>query len=78
MTPDSGGICMGVDQKIHQFAPGLPQGWFTAREWGDREDDGDGVHGRGRLGDLIPHNSLIKYFQKVNFPTKPTTSWFDQ
>ena len=27
MLPDSGGICMGGDQRNHQLAPGLPAGW---------------------------------------------------
>jgi len=26
MPPDSGGICMGFDQKNYRFAPGLPPG----------------------------------------------------
>ena len=28
MPPDSSGICMGVDQRNHQIAPGLSPGWF--------------------------------------------------
>ena len=29
MSTDSDGICMGVDQRNHQFAPGLPLGWIA-------------------------------------------------
>ena len=39
MLPDYGGICMGVDSRNHQFAPGLPPGWV--------EGLGSGVQGLG-------------------------------
>jgi len=29
MPPDSGGVCMGVDSRNHQFAHGLPPGWHA-------------------------------------------------
>jgi len=41
MPPDYGGICMGVDQRNHRFAPGLTPGWC-------------GVGGRRRSGSGKP------------------------
>ena len=39
MPPDSGGICMAVDERNHQFAPGLPLGWgYPARSGGGKAD----------------------------------------
>ena len=31
MPPDSGGICMEVDERNHQIAPGLPPGWVRSK-----------------------------------------------
>ena len=39
MSPDSGGICMEVDQGNHQFAPGLSPRWIECGREGKTDDE---------------------------------------